>query len=66
MFSELKSFDLKKRCDLLLAALLNNKQLEENWWTRHNKYFNECPADVFSRDPNYVYDYLMRMAEGEW
>jgi hypothetical protein len=66
MFSESKSFDLKKRCDLLLAALLNNKQLEEKWWNSHNKYFNECPADVFSRDPNYVYDYLMRMAEGEW
>jgi len=46
--------------------MLNNKNLEERWWIGHNKYFNEPPADVFARDPNYVYDYLMRMAEGEW
>lgn len=60
------NFKLKKSCDLLLAALLNNKNLEEKWWIIHNKYFDEPPADVFARDPNYVYDYLMRMAEGEW
>ena len=66
MYSESESFNLKKRCDLLLASILNNKQLQEKWWTSQNKYFNECPADVFARDPNYVYDYLMRMSEGEW
>lgn len=62
-----KNAHLKKRCDALLQAMLGRQDLVDRWWTGSNKGFNgETPEKVFDRDPDQVYSYLIRCAEGEW
>lgn len=57
---------LKHRCDQLLLAILG-EEFALRWWANPNKYWNlEVPQAVFDRDPNDVYGYLLRVAEGEW
>jgi len=40
--------------------------LAVDWWNRHNKFFGCTPEEVFEKDPEAVYRYLMSCAEGEW
>jgi hypothetical protein len=50
----------------MLAAMLG-VELSQTWWDTPNKAFNgETPANVWVEDYNKVYEYVMRMAEGEW
>ena len=48
---------LKKRCDILLKAMLGNEELCERWWFSRNKAFSmQKPQDCDIVD---VYNYLM-------
>lgn len=56
----------KKQCDALLNTLVG-ENLSEKWWTSPNMAFQlKTPKEVFDESPDTVYEYLMRMAEGEW
>jgi hypothetical protein len=57
----------RARCNMLLHALIGNKELVEQWWKGENKaFFPETPEQVFEHSPNIIYAYLMRGAEGDW
>ena len=58
--------ELKYKCDRILRAMVNNQDLESKWWNGHNKAFNQTPQKQFDENPESVYNYLMRCAEGEW
>ena len=56
----------KAQCDALLLALVGPNLLEK-WWLSPNLAFNShTPEEIFKQDPDVIYNYLMRMAEGEW
>lgn len=56
----------KQQCDALLLALVG-ENLKEQWWKTPNKAFNlSTPEEIFENAPDTVFEYLMRMAEGEW
>lgn len=57
--------ELKYKCDRLLQSMVGIN-LVEKWWLSHNKAFNQTPKKQFDENPESVYDYLMRCAEGEW
>lgn len=49
-----------KRSQLLLLALLGNKNLCEQWWNSPNKAFDlQTPKQVWDTEPEKVYGYLM-------
>lgn len=48
---------LRKKCDLLLQALVGDKLINE-WWEGHNKAFNMTPNEQWKNDPRVVFDYL--------
>ena len=51
--------NLKKRCDLLLEAMVG-PNLVEKWWQSPNKAFDMKTAEEqFDIDPKVVYNYLM-------
>ena len=55
---------LKRENDVLLFAMLGNKELVEQWWHSPNKGFDMAhPIDV---DPKRVQEYLISKAYGEW
>jgi len=57
---------LLARSQALVIAMVG-KELSEQWWTTTNKAFEgHSPVEIFERHPEYVYNYLMRIAEGEW
>jgi len=50
---------IKKRCDVLLIAMLG-KQHVEAWWSKENLAFNMLtPLKQWELDPVLVYRYLM-------
>jgi hypothetical protein len=50
---------MKKRCDVLLIALVG-KDLAPKWWDSRNKAFDDkTPSEQWEIDPQSVYDYLM-------
>jgi len=54
--------DLKKKCDIILAAILGEDNIE-GWWRSRNKAFNMMTAqEQFDIDPEIVYNYLMLQA----
>jgi len=54
--------NLKKKCDILLAAMLGKDNIE-GWWRSRNKAFNMMTAqEQFDIDPVIVYNYLMLQA----
>jgi len=55
----------RARCEALLTAMIG-KDLAERWWTSINKTFAMTPEQMYSKDPDRVYAYLMRTSEGEW
>jgi hypothetical protein len=56
---------LKKRCDQLLIGMVG-ESLVDRWWDSHNKAFDQSPKKQFDENPQSVYNYLLRCAEGEW
>ncbi len=54
------------RAIALLVALCG-KDLQKKWWDIPNKAFDmRTPSDIWKEDYMRVYNYLMRMSEGEW
>jgi hypothetical protein len=54
--------NLKKKCDIILAAMLGEDNIEK-WWQSRNKAFNMMTAqEQFDIDPEIVYNYLMLQA----
>jgi hypothetical protein len=54
--------NLKKKCDILLAAMLGKDNIE-GWWQSRNKAFNMMTAqEQLDIDPEVVYNYLMKQA----
>lgn len=52
------------RCNFLLSALVGPEQVEK-WWDSRNMAFDEkTPREIFDKDPQEVYNYLMRFADG--
>ena len=55
---------IKQENDVLLFAMLGQKELVEKWWQSPNQGFDGAyPADV---DPKRVQEYLISKAYGEW
>jgi len=53
------SENLKKKCDLLLQAMVG-PNLVNKWWQSRNKAFDMKTAkEQFDIDPEVVYNYLM-------
>ena len=53
------SENLKKKCDLLLQAIVG-PNLVEKWWQSRNKAFDmKTGQEQFDIDPKVVYNYLM-------
>jgi hypothetical protein len=53
----------KERCDVLLAAVINHKEIEAKWWKSPNLGFNgRMPIEC---DINEVYEYLLLHFGGE-
>jgi hypothetical protein len=47
-----------------LSALVGPEQVEK-WWDSRNMAFDEkTPREIFDKDPQEVYNYLMRFADG--
>lgn len=65
-FAAIRKANLLARCEAILHAMLNNKELEVNWWSTHNKRFDRTPSEQWDIDYMAVYTYLMSCAEGEW
>lgn len=56
----LSTENMYKRSQLLLWALLGNKNLCEQWWNSPNKAFDmQTPKEMWDKDPEQVYGYLM-------
>lgn len=50
---------MKRRCDLLLEAMIG-PNLVEQWWQSKNRAFDmKTPKEQFDIDPEVVYSYLM-------
>ena len=51
--------NLKQRCDCLLTVLLGKDQVDTWWNSSHSGMYGAKPIDVFTKDPERVYNYLM-------
>jgi hypothetical protein len=57
---------MRARCEALIIAMVGQK-LAPQWWNGANRAFaGNTPEQMYSTDPEAVYAYLMRSAEGEW
>lgn len=56
---------LKWKCDRLLQAMVGTI-LADKWWNSYNRAFDQTPQKQFDDNPESVYNYLMKHAEGEW
>lgn len=56
---------IKQMCDQLLHAMINNSELELQWWLGANRGFSgQTPLERFQTEPKDVLFYLMTCAEG--
>lgn len=57
---------LRARSEALVIAMVG-REMAPKWWFGSNKAFEgQTPQEQFDKNPERVYSYLMRMAEGEW
>lgn len=57
---------MRARCEALITAMVG-QELALQWWNGANRAFaGNTPEQMYSTDPEAVYAYLMRSAEGEW
>lgn len=60
-------YNTKQKCDVMLQALLGNKEVIVKWWNTPNKAFNdETPIEVFERDEQLVFKYLASQCSGSY
>lgn len=53
--------NLKKRCNILLFALLGNTELVDKWWKSKNIAFGlKTPEEQLLSDSEAVYKYLLQ------
>ena len=53
--------NLKKRCNVLLLALLGNTELVDKWWQSKNIAFDlKTPEQQWFVDSEAVYNYLLQ------
>jgi hypothetical protein len=57
---------MHKRCENLVIAMVG-KEMAPKWWNGSNKAFDgKSPEEDFKENPEKVYSYLMKSADGEW
>jgi hypothetical protein len=57
---------MRTRCETLVVSMVG-KELAPAWWNGSNKAFDgQHPEEAFKDNPEKVYSYLMKLAEGEW
>lgn len=63
----MKSLELmRKRSEALVMAMVGEK-LSGKWWESKNKAFEmRTPEQQWKVDPDSVYTYLLKSAEGDW
>lgn len=57
---------MRARCEFLVIAMVG-KDMADKWWNGSNKAFDgNTPEQKYLAEPEAVYAYLIRSAEGEW
>jgi hypothetical protein len=57
---------MKAQTHTLIVAMVGQK-LAIDWWDRPNRAFNmKTPNEVWIKDRDFVYDYVVAHIDGQW
>jgi hypothetical protein len=55
---------MRGRSEVLVIALVG-KVMAPKWWNSYNRAFGETPEQQWEKDPEVVYNYLMKYSSGD-
>ena len=55
---------MRGRSEALVVALVG-KDMAQKWWNGMNRAFGQTPEEQWKKDPEVVYNYLMKYSSGD-